>query len=260
MHKNSKADDSVKYRSHFSSQESRSMGRPHTMSSMSPYSSTNSLNSSDSLGIVINHRVTAPGRKKRIAPRPPSQNSIPEDPEKNSTRIDTKNEMQKQVNAIHETGLKRSNLLRQNFYVSSPNLSSNGNIVQKSSSNHTLYAYSTTPKEDAQANETVKDNGIKMLQNCHFSNDIESLEASHQPAENPTCISNLPRKSSESSNKDTSLSDAYQIKRSIGRSFLFLVIVFLLIHKNFGLKVKRKHPHHHQERYQSHPTAVHFKS
>lgn len=58
---------------------------------ISPYSSTNSLNSIDSAtGMITNHRnysnnraslphpPVAPQRKKRVAPRPPSQNSINE--------------------------------------------------------------------------------------------------------------------------------------------------------------------------------------
>lgn len=78
--------------------------RPHTVYA-SPYSSTNSLNSTDSSG-VRSHVPMAPSRKKRVAPRPPSQNSIPEDREHRQHGTEPDEVM-----------------LRQNFHVSSPNLS-----------------------------------------------------------------------------------------------------------------------------------------
>lgn len=58
-------------------------GNAKYMKTTSPYSSTNSLNSIDSAGMSNNsrshhHPPVAPTRKKRMAPRPPSQNSIPE--------------------------------------------------------------------------------------------------------------------------------------------------------------------------------------
>ncbi|XP_055305478.1 probable serine/threonine-protein kinase DDB_G0282963 [Sitodiplosis mosellana] len=128
-HKNGKEDTIVRYRINTSGHENRS--RPHTMSTVSPYSSTNSLNSSDSMGIVINHRLSnghvpaVPGRKKRIAPRPPSQNSISEDPERKTI-------MERSNSQIDQTGLNRSSLNRQHFHVSSPNLSMNNNATLKS--------------------------------------------------------------------------------------------------------------------------------
>lgn len=92
--------------------------RPHTMS-VSPYSSTNSLNSIDSSGpnssLRSNVMPSIPCRKKRIAPRPPSQNSIPEDKEQH---------VEKNKGAFADDGgvFKRSQMLRQNFHVSSPNI------------------------------------------------------------------------------------------------------------------------------------------
>ncbi|XP_058446559.1 uncharacterized protein LOC131427411 isoform X2 [Malaya genurostris] len=88
----------------------------------SPYSSTNSLNSMDSSGLSSSsrggvngnqhHAPVAPMRKKRLAPRPPSQNSIPE-------------------KAPLETTVKDEHLFKEpqlppyskkHFHVSSPNL------------------------------------------------------------------------------------------------------------------------------------------
>lgn len=136
--KTSKEDTAVKYRIHSNfSRENRLHARPHTMSSVSPYSSTNSLNSNDSSGMMMYQRVNssgvpvAPNRKKRIAPRPPSQNSIPENPEK----IFPKDEFNSQNNCIVEdpkVDFKRSNMMRQNFHMSSPNLAINNTIMFKS--------------------------------------------------------------------------------------------------------------------------------
>lgn len=135
-------DTSVKYRQHSNNHENRLTIRPHTMSSVSPYSSTNSLNSSDSSGIVMNQRLNnsnmpaAPNRKKRFAPRPPSQNSIPENPEMkyNLEHTTFRN------NAIIETSRNRSkysNLFHQHFHVSSPNLSANNNTQMPNSNSNT---------------------------------------------------------------------------------------------------------------------------
>lgn len=122
----------IKYRYNTSSvishqQEPRFTARPQSMfitkSSPSPYSSTNSLNSTDSSGINLSLRSNgsnapvAPSRKKRVAPRPPSQNSIPENGE--HPNMATKQD--------DDVVFKRP-LDRKNFHVSSPNLSNGGTL------------------------------------------------------------------------------------------------------------------------------------
>lgn len=91
-----------------------------TKSSPSPYSSTTSLNSTDSSSMntssIRSHMPVAPSRKKRMAPRPPSQNSIPED---NEMRRHERNSNGKPDD---DTIFKRP-LDRKDFHVSSPNLS-----------------------------------------------------------------------------------------------------------------------------------------
>ncbi|XP_065079591.1 uncharacterized protein LOC135702476 isoform X2 [Ochlerotatus camptorhynchus] len=87
----------------------------------SPYSSTNSLNSMDSSGLSSSsrgglngnnhHPPVAPTRKKRMAPRPPSQNSIPEK---------APLEINKDDHIFKEPQLPPYS--RKNFHVSSPNL------------------------------------------------------------------------------------------------------------------------------------------
>ncbi|XP_062563311.1 uncharacterized protein LOC134226505 isoform X2 [Armigeres subalbatus] len=87
----------------------------------SPYSSTNSLNSMDSSGMSSSsrgglngnnhHPPVAPTRKKRMAPRPPSQNSIPEK---------APLEIHKEDHIFKEPQLPPYS--RKNFHVSSPNL------------------------------------------------------------------------------------------------------------------------------------------
>lgn len=80
----------------------------------SPYSSTNSLNSMDSSGMSSSSRSNPPvppQRKKRAAPRPPSQNSIPERKIDDSTDINF-NQFKEPLPVLP----------RKNFHVSSPNL------------------------------------------------------------------------------------------------------------------------------------------
>lgn len=105
--------------------------RAQTATSASPYSSTNSLNSSDSSGVNSSLRSStcqlpaAPNRKKRAAPRPPSQNSIPEDREQKSISILS---VSKNFDSINEdSGEYKRPLERRNFHVSSPNLTTHHN-------------------------------------------------------------------------------------------------------------------------------------
>uniref|UniRef100_A0A2M3YX79 Putative mucin-17 n=1 Tax=Anopheles braziliensis TaxID=58242 RepID=A0A2M3YX79_9DIPT len=111
----------------------------------SPYSSTNSLNSADSSGVSSSSRggtinnghagnghhqnapvPVAPARKKRVAPRPPSQNSIPEMRPVAVTHTTTSNgSIGKQSPTDDHQLFKEPQLppySRQNFHVSTPNL------------------------------------------------------------------------------------------------------------------------------------------
>ncbi|XP_059620984.1 titin [Phlebotomus argentipes] len=81
----------------------------------SPYSSTNSLNSVESSGSRT-HPPVAPVRKKRAAPRPPSQNSIPEGQE---GRVDVNRNSTKTLEVFKKP---LSLPVKKNFHVSSPNL------------------------------------------------------------------------------------------------------------------------------------------
>lgn len=136
------ADDMIKYRtstvpeSVSSSEISRNLKNVSNVRT-SPYSSTNSLNSLDSTGMnstgnnkTLQQPPVAPIRKKkRMAPRPPSENSIPEQEIFSSTTL----------NVFKEP---HSILPRKNFHVSSPQLynnSSNNNnieVLKKSDSNN----------------------------------------------------------------------------------------------------------------------------
>lgn len=115
------ADDMMKYKSNVpdsvsSSEISRNYGK-NVLQKPSPYSSTTSLNSLDSTGMNLTAKQqppVAPARKKRAAPRPPSQNSIPEQEIFGTT-----------LNVFKEP---HSILPRKNFHVSSPQLFNNNNI------------------------------------------------------------------------------------------------------------------------------------
>lgn len=105
------------------------------ISKTSPYSSTNSLNSLDSTGMNSNsnknsQQPVAPMRKKkRPAPRPPSQSSISEQQEIFTSTT---------LNVFKEP---HSILPRKNFHVSSPQLYNNANnngSVKMSDSNNNI--------------------------------------------------------------------------------------------------------------------------
>lgn len=193
--KNIKEDTGVRYRLHSNfSRENRFVARPHTMSSVSPYSSTNSLNSTDSSGIMMNQRVNnsgvpvAPNRKKRIAPRPPSQNSIPENPE----NICSKDELNSRNSGIGEDSKvdsNHSNLLRQNFHMSSPNLAMSTSMSFKSS--EIDINTSVTNSFDRRQSENCLNNSKKVSLNRPLSiqlskttNDDHSREFKSQISEN----------------------------------------------------------------------------
>lgn len=110
------ADDVMTYKSNVpDSVSSEENGRTSSYNNKknSPYSSTTSLNSLDSTGMnLTSHKPqppVAPARKKRAAPRPPSQNSIPEQEIYSSNLNPT-------------TMTSMSVLPKKNFHVSSPQL------------------------------------------------------------------------------------------------------------------------------------------
>lgn len=123
------ADDMMKYKSSVpdsvsSSEISRNYSK-NAMHKASPYSSTNSLNSLDSTGMNLTAKTqppVAPARKKRAAPRPPSQNSIPEQEIFGTT-----------LNVFKEP---HSILPKKNFHVSSPQLFHNNGSVNKNNNNN----------------------------------------------------------------------------------------------------------------------------
>lgn len=123
------ADDMMKYKSSVpdsvsSSEISRNYSK-NVMHKASPYSSTNSLNSLDSTGMNLTAKTqppVAPARKKRAAPRPPSQNSIPEQEIFGTT-----------LNVFKEP---HSILPKKNFHVSSPQLFHNNGIANNNKNNN----------------------------------------------------------------------------------------------------------------------------
>lgn len=259
MQKNSKEDMTVRYRMHSTNQDNRHIARPHTMSSVSPYSSSNSLNSSDSLG-MMNQRLNnsnipaAHNRKKRVAPRPPSQ--ILESPEIQCTGSQTSH-----TDAISEVGLERSNLARQNFYVSSPNLAVNNNVMQRSISSNDTITDSTISgsferRQSENTNRKTASNRPLSIQHSKTTSENQQIERT-----NSTCSQNHSRTSSESSDitRYSHLPEPQPRKRPpIGKQ---LKISFLqnteFTHDilNYIFKVKRKHQPHHQEPFQLYQTV-----
>ncbi|XP_037041054.1 uncharacterized protein LOC119077839 isoform X2 [Bradysia coprophila] len=94
-----------------SSEFSKNSSRQY-IKTTSPYSSTNSLSSMDSTGLNSRHHPPiAPSRKKRIAPRPPSQSSLSERSDVNGGE--------------HVFKQPQPVMPPKNFFVSSPNLTNN---------------------------------------------------------------------------------------------------------------------------------------
>lgn len=133
------ADDMMKYKSnardHSVSSSDEISRNLKNISKTSPYSSTNSLNSLDSTGMNSNKNTQQPvapmRKKKRPAPRPPSQSSISEQQEIFTTST---------LNVFKEP---HSILPRKNFHVSSPQLFNNGVNTKMSDSNNNIEMNST---------------------------------------------------------------------------------------------------------------------
>lgn len=239
MSRTSKEDIAVRYRMHSNfNRENRLAARPHTMSSVSPYSSTNSLNSTDSSGMMMNQRMNnnggpvVPNRKKRIAPRPPSQNSIPENPEIVCSK-DESNSPHSHIVANSNVEPKYSNLMRQNFHMSSPNLAINSSIMFKSDAINT----NPTIKDnfDRRQSEYCLSNSKKLslhrpmsIQLDKSPSDAHSNEFKHQISEylSSTKIQHHSRTPSDASvNHDTTFPEPQPRSRPpISRIFLHLFL------------------------------------
>lgn len=167
-------DDVIKYKSsacNHSVTSSDDMRNLKNVSKTSPYSSTNSLNSLDSTGMnstsnKTNQQPVVPTRKKkRMAPRPPSQSSISEQQEIFTTAT---------LNVFKEP---HSILPRKNFHVSSPQLYNNGNKM--SDSNNNIEMTSTTNRLNAITRPTSLYVGTNSS-----GNDVEFSEHNHQRQRN----------------------------------------------------------------------------
>lgn len=224
-HKCNNEKTSVKYRTHSSANGNRPIARPHTISSASPYSSTNSLNSYDSTGVTTTNRLSsdqlANRKKRRTAPRPPSQNSIPESPEQKNTELET-------TSQIDQTELHQNHLMRQNFHVSSPNLSvTNCNRLKSYSSNCSSTDTSINSSLDGKHDVNYAKNAQKSQQLAKRTYEDDDFEYHTSESNNLPYSQCHSRTSSDTSdiNKDGNLSEM-QIKERkrppIGRFYFFL--------------------------------------
>uniref|UniRef100_A0A0A1XCU5 WH2 domain-containing protein n=1 Tax=Zeugodacus cucurbitae TaxID=28588 RepID=A0A0A1XCU5_ZEUCU len=139
-------------RDSLSSSEFSSRYSKHTTKTTSPYSSSNSLNSMDSTGmncirtpvsppatlttstLTTPTKISAPPRKKRAAPRPPSQTAIPEKAvlvtNGEATTKDTNS------NTIDNLEVPDGSLSHKNRFVSTPNLSTSPEVKAFNSNGH----------------------------------------------------------------------------------------------------------------------------
>ncbi|KAL9696796.1 hypothetical protein quinque_016375 [Culex quinquefasciatus] len=191
----------------------------------SPYSSTNSLNSMDSSGLSSSsrggvngnqhHPPVAPMRKKRVAPRPPSQNSIPEKGPLETPKADP---------IFKEPQLPPYS--KKNFHVSSPNLFSR-DLKPVDVANNNNNEYNGTPdsngnghhvesveemhniintKTAAVAAERLRDNetiisetdsnfseGDELQRNRETVSKLNAVNSTHQPATPTTTPANVSK-------------------------------------------------------------------
>jgi hypothetical protein len=195
------------------------------VSKTSPYSSTNSLNSLDSTGMNSNNsnknsqQPVAPMRKrKRPAPRPPSQSSISEQQEIFTTST---------LNVFKEP---HSILPKKNFHVSSPQLYSSNNVgissnaVKMSDSNNNI-----------EMNSTNRLNAITRPTSLYVTTTTTTITATNGSGSDAEFSSEYhrhrQRNNSESSEvqnilRDSSLSSG-SMQNSLGE-FSFNLINFLL--------------------------------
>lgn len=136
-------------RDSLSSSEFSSRYSKHTTKTTSPYSSSNSLNSMDSTGMncvrtpvsppatltttTTPTKLSAPPRKKRAAPRPPSQTAIPE----KAVLVTNGEATTKDSNSnIDKLEMSESSLSHKNRFVSTPNLSTSPEVTTFDSHGH----------------------------------------------------------------------------------------------------------------------------
>lgn len=167
------ADDMMKYKSSVpDSVSSSEISRNYNKSSMqkaSPYSSTTSLNSLDSTGMNLTAKMqppVAPARKKRAAPRPPSQNSIPEQEIFGTT-----------LNVFKEP---HSILPRKNFHVSSPQLFQNNKPAEaKSDKNNNIESSENRLNAISRPTSLYMSSTTEIHQNGRQRSPSESSEVQH---------------------------------------------------------------------------------
>lgn len=210
-------------------------------SQASPYSSSNSLNSSDSSGMnsylrTSNSNIQVPAvptRKKRMAPRPPSQNSIPEDREERtrSVLLSSRNTIESidEDSAVFKRPLDRA-LQHRNFHVSSPNLTTHHNHTLQLSSINDNDSSTDTSMGGSVDGRQMNESGRKPMNrplSMQYNNHNESNLYKQQHSESSNSVgSKHSRTSSETSDivKDQSLPEPTPRQRLfIGKCFLVFI-------------------------------------
>ncbi|XP_055716344.1 titin isoform X2 [Phlebotomus papatasi] len=188
----------------------------HFPKTTSPYSSTNSLNSVESSGSRSHQAPVAPARKKRAAPRPPSQNSIPEHQDRATVDINRNSTITGQGGGAEV--FKKPLPVKKNFHVSSPNLSleenhqlitsaevhRNGSPVAERYSSVTDLRSHDTPAIVEASNARIRPMSMHIFNGNHHVNGKESsTDVNHS------------RTSSESSEMRDSLPEPVPRKRQL---------------------------------------------
>ncbi|GAB0089810.1 hypothetical protein DMENIID0001_044270 [Sergentomyia squamirostris] len=208
------------YRESLSSSEISRNSRQF-LKTTSPYSSTNSLNSVESSGSRNTHQPPiAPVRKKRAAPRPPSQNSIPEHMQERSTITDINRNTTKVTESEGVGVFKKPLPVKKNFHVSSPNLTVEENhlqlvtsaevhrngspVAERYNSVTDLRSHETAPVIVETTNARIRPMSMHIMNGNHVNG-----------KESPTDAANHSRTSSESSEMRDSLPEPVPRKRQL---------------------------------------------
>lgn len=151
-----------------SSEFSKNSSRQYAKTT-SPYSSTNSLSSMDSTGLNSRHHPPiAPSRKKRVAPRPPSQISLTE---------------RSEVNGDHVFKQPHPVMPPKNLFVSSPNLTNHNNDTKGNKLEAPDKKIHRIEEQDIEKKQPVRPTSLNVLRkNGVQANEDNEVTASVTPS------------------------------------------------------------------------------
>lgn len=179
-----------------SSEFSKNSSRQYAKTT-SPYSSTNSLSSMDSTGLNSRHHPPiAPSRKKRVAPRPPSQNSLSE---------------RSEVIGDHVFKTPYPVMPPKNFFVSSPNLTNTNNDTKGNKYDVSDKKINRIEEQEIVKKPRTRPNSLNVLKKNNVqTNGDNSVNVASSPS--PATHNSLETPSTPSENHSRTSSDSSEVK------------------------------------------------